>query len=78
VTLDFPHPGKSADNAFVESINGRLRDECLDAHWFLSSTDARRKIEVWRRRYNDSRPHAALGRLTRQEFALLVAEKAAD
>ena len=51
VTLDFSRPGKPTDNAFVESFNGRLRDECLNTHWFLSLADARTKIEAWRRDY---------------------------
>src|ERR1700674_5262423 len=75
VTLDFSRPGKPTDNAFVESFNGRLRDECLNAHWFLSLADARSKIEAWRRHYNESRPHTALGWLTPQEFALAAAQK---
>ena len=78
VTLDFSRPGKPTDNAFVESFNGRLRDECLNAHWFLSLTDAKAKIEAWRRHYNESRPHTALGLLTPREFALVVAQKAAE
>jgi putative transposase len=49
VTLDFSRPGKPTDNAVVESFNGRLRDECLNANWFLSLADARSKIETWRR-----------------------------
>jgi hypothetical protein len=49
VTLDFSRPGKPTDNALVESFNGRLRDECLNANWFLSLADARSKIEAWRR-----------------------------
>src|SRR6478609_7652577 len=61
VTLDFSRPGKPTDNALVESFNGRLRDECLNADWFLSLADARSKIETWRRHYNESRPHTALG-----------------
>ncbi len=48
VTLDFSRPGKPTDNAFVESFNGRLRDECLNTHWFLSLADARAKIEARR------------------------------
>ncbi|KNY20291.1 transposase [Methylobacterium sp. ARG-1] len=48
------------DNALVESFNGRLRDECLNANWFLSLADARSKIDAWRH-YNESRPHTALG-----------------
>lgn len=78
VTLDFSRPGKLTDNAFVESFNGRLRDECLNAHWFLSLADARIKIEAWRRQYNESRPHTALGWLTPREFALVAARKAAE
>jgi putative transposase len=78
VTLDFSRPGKPTDNAFVESFNGRLRDECLNAHWFLSLADAKAKIEAWRRQYNESRPHTALGWLTPQEFALAAAQKAAE
>jgi transposase InsO family protein len=61
VTLDFGRPGKPTDNPFVESFNGCLRDECLNAHWFLSLADAKSKIEAWRRPYNESRPHTALG-----------------
>ncbi len=57
-------PGKPTDNAFVESFNGRLRDECLNTHWFLSLADARAKIEAWRRHYNESRPHTSLGWMT--------------
>jgi putative transposase len=75
VTLDFSRPGKPTDNAFVESFNGRLRDECLDTHWFLSLEDARAKIEAWRRDYNAFRPHTALGHLTPQEFAAKAAQK---
>lgn len=70
VTLDFSRPGKPIDNAYVESFNGRLREECLNAHWFLSLDDARDKIEAWRRFYNESRPHTALGGQTPNEFAL--------
>lgn len=76
VTLDFSRPGKPTDNGLVESFNGRLRDECLDTHWFLSLEDARTKIEAWRRDYNASRPHSALGHLTPQEFAARAAQQA--
>lgn len=69
-TLDFSRPGKPIDNAYVGSFNGRLREECLNAHWFLSLDDARDKIEAWRRFYNESRPHTALGGQTPNEFAL--------
>ncbi len=78
VTLDFSRPGKPTDNAFVESFNGRLRDECLNAHWFLSLDDARAKIEAWRRHYNESRPHTSLGWMTPREFADAAALQAAQ
>jgi putative transposase len=69
VVLDFSRPGKPIDNCYVESFNGRFRDECLNTHWFLSIEDARAKIEAWRLDYNASRPHSALGQLTPLEFA---------
>ena len=78
VTFDFSRPGKPTDNAFVESFNGRLRDECLNTHWFLSLADARAKIEAWRRDYNESRPHTALGWKTPNEYAAAVAIRAAE
>ncbi len=78
VTLDFSRPGKPTDNAFVESFNGRLRDECLNTHWFLSLADARTKIEAWRRDYNESRPHTSLGWKTPNEYAAAAARKAAE
>ncbi|QNM97637.1 IS3 family transposase [Chitinimonas koreensis] len=70
VTLDFSRPGKPTDNAFIESFNGSLRDECLNVHWFLSQDDARDKIERWRQDYNEFRPHSSLGDLTPSEFRL--------
>lgn len=66
--LDCIRPGKPQENAFIESFNGRLRDECLNVHRFLSLADARQKIETWRRDYNEARPHGSLGRLTPCEF----------
>ena len=69
VVLDFSRPGKPTDNAYIESFNGRLRDECLNTHWFLSLDDARSKIEAWRRHYNEDRPHTSLGYQTPAEFA---------
>jgi putative transposase len=56
------------ENAFIESFNGRFRDECLNQHWFLSLSDARRTIERWRQSYNEARPHSGLGGLTPAEF----------
>ena len=78
VTLDFLRPGKPTDNAFVESFNGPLHGECLNAHWFLSLADAKAKIQVWRRQYNPSHPHTALRWLTPQGFALATAQMAAE
>ncbi|PWB43133.1 MAG: IS3 family transposase [Rhodocyclales bacterium] len=69
VELDFSRPGKPTDNAKIESFNGRLREECLNAHWFLSLDNAKRKIEAWRRYYNGARPHTALDWATPAEFA---------
>lgn len=57
------------DNAYIESFNGRLRAECLNALWFLSLADARERIEDWRCHYNEDRPHTALGGLTPRDFA---------
>ncbi|MET3725067.1 transposase InsO family protein [Sphingomonas trueperi] len=78
VTLDFSRPGKPTDNAFVESFNGRLRDEWLNAHWFLSLADARAKIEAWRRDYSKSRPHTSPGWLTPVEYAAAAAKIVAE
>ena len=72
VELDFSRPGKPSDNAFVEAFNSRLRQECLNAAWFLSMADARQRIEEWRMDYNDHRPHSALGNLTPSAFAALL------
>lgn len=75
VELDFSRPGKPTDNAKVESFNGRFRQECLNAHWFLSLADAKAKIEEWRRYYNETRPHSALQWATPSEFARQAREK---
>ena len=64
VTLDFSRPGKPTDNAFIEAFNGRFRAECLNTHWFLSLADARKKLEDWRRNYNEERSHGAIGNNT--------------
>jgi putative transposase len=69
VQLDFIRPGKPVENAFIESFNGRLRDECLNVYDFVSITHAQRLIEAWRHDYNRHRPHGALGLLTPSEFA---------
>ena len=69
VTLVFIRPGKPIENCFVESFNGRFRDECLNLHWFLSLADARRRIESWRVDYNEVRPHSSLGDLPPSVYA---------
>ena len=62
-------PGKPTQNSFIESFNGRFRDECLNANWFENLADARRKIEAWREDYNQRRPHSSLAYRTPAEFA---------
>ena len=68
VRLDFIRPGKPVENAFIESFNGRLRDECLNVHQFASLAEAQAIIEVWRCDYKQRRPHSSLGHLTPNEF----------
>ena len=69
VTLDFSRLGKPTDNAYIESFNGRVRQECLNQHWFLSLADAQEQIDQWRLDYNENRPHSSLGNQTPVEFA---------
>ncbi len=68
VKLEFSRPGKPTDNAYIESFNGRFRQECLDQHWFETLEEARKKIEQWREEYNETRPHSALGNKTPEAF----------
>ena len=68
VKLDFSRPGKPTDNAFIESFNGRLRQECLNQHWFTSLADAKEIVEEWRQNYNQERPHSSLKQQTPSEF----------
>ena len=70
-------PGKPNQNAYIESFNGRLRDECLNEHWFTSLTHARVVIESWRREYNDERPKKSLGGLTPAAYAKQLAGNSA-
>ena len=69
VRLHFIDPGKPIQNAHGESFHGRLRDECLNEHWFLGLGDARQIVEAWRQDYNQRRPHSALGYRPPAEFA---------
>jgi putative transposase len=68
VKLAFIRPGKPVENAFIESFNGRLRQECLNQHHFLDLEEARKTIEQWRMRYNDFRPHRSLHGMTPEAF----------
>lgn len=74
VNLSFIRPGKPIENAYIESFNGRFRDECLNENWFSSLTQARQIIEDWRNDYNEDRPHSGLNGLTPAEFARQVDE----
>ncbi len=69
IKLKLIQPGKPTQNAFIESFNGKFRDECLNEHWFCSLAEARIRIAAWRRDYNEHRPHSAIGNLTPAEFA---------
>jgi putative transposase len=69
VQLHFIDPGKPVQNAFIESFNGTCRDDCLNQELFIDVLDARRKIEIWRRSYNEDRPHSSLGLRTPADFA---------
>jgi putative transposase len=75
VKLDFIRPGKPVQNGFIESFNGRLRDECLNIEVFFDLEDAREKIERWRQDYNTNRPHSSLNDRTPAEFAQLFVDR---
>lgn len=68
VKLDFSRPARPTDNPFIESFNGKLREECLKQHWFKNIEEARRVIEAWRKEYNLERPHRSLQNQTPAEF----------
>lgn len=76
VALRLIQPGKPTQNAFVESFNGRFRDECLNENWFTSLAHARALIDAWRHEYNEERPKEGLGGLTPAQYAKQLAEKA--
>jgi len=69
IKLNFITPGKPVENAYAESFNGRLRDECLNTNWFMNLKHARNVIEDWRRDYNEVRPHSSLKNMTPMEYA---------
>jgi len=72
--VDLDH--KPNQNAYIESVNGRLRDECLNEHWFTSLDHARDVIKTWRREYNDETPKKILGGLTPTDYAKQISQKA--
>jgi len=67
--LDFIRPGKTVENAYIESFNASLRKECLNAHWFQTLEETKSKIEQWRREYNEDRSHSSLKNVTPMEYA---------
>ncbi|MGD9874715.1 MAG: integrase core domain-containing protein [Kiritimatiellia bacterium] len=78
VKLRFIEPGKPRQNGYIESFNGKLRDECLNEHWFTSPEDARQIVEDWRMDYNRIRPHSALKGMSPAEFAAAEFSPALD
>lgn len=77
IELRFIRPGKPIENAYVESFNGKCRDECLNEHWFVNLAEAQRIIEAWRIDYNTVRPHRSLGQLTPAAYAAAACAGAA-
>lgn len=71
VTLAFIRPGHPVENCFIESFNGKLRDECLNQHHFTTLAEARAGLERWRHEYNTERPHGSLDHRTPAEYAAL-------
>jgi putative transposase len=78
VRLHFIDPGKPVQNAYIESFNGRFRDECLNESWFTTLADARGTIEAWRLDYNTRRPHSSLGDRTPDEFEQFITNRASE
>lgn len=75
VLLDFIEPGKPQQNGYVESFNGKMRDECLNEHWFSDVAEAQEIIEEWRVDYNQKRPHSSLNYLTPAEFVAQLSSR---
>jgi len=75
VRWDYIQPGKPQQNGYIESFNGKLRDECLNEHWFIGLKEAKRLVEEWREEYNKRRPHSSLGGRTPNEMARDVEEQ---
>ncbi len=77
IKLQFIRPGKPVDNCYMESFNGKFRDECLNENWFMSLDHARKIIANWRIDYMQARPHSSLGNMTPNEFAKQHCQRAA-
>lgn len=75
VKLDFIRPGKPVENAFIESFNGRVRDECLDANLFFSLADAKAELASWKTDYNTVRPHGSLGGIPPRELCAMMQQR---
>jgi putative transposase len=73
VKLNFIQPGKPTQNAFIESLNGKFRNECLNQHWFRTLDEARQEIDSWRNHYNHVRPHSSLDYMTPVAYATSAA-----
>jgi putative transposase len=69
IRLDFIAPGRPIENTYIESFNGKLRDECLSEHWFVSLDEARTTLAAWREEYNKTQPHSSLDDLPPEVFA---------
>jgi putative transposase len=78
IHLDFIRPGRPVENCFIESFNGKLRDECLNQHHFASLAEAQTVIEAWRQEYHTERPHRGLGQRTPAEYAALFTPDETD
>jgi len=69
VRLDFSRPGKPTDNAYIESFNGRVRQECLNLHWFTTMDEVETELNLWKLDYNMERPHSSLNNQSPHDFA---------
>jgi putative transposase len=78
VALKLIQAGKPTQNGYIESFNGKFRDECLNEHWFSTLAEARAIVAAWRRDYNEHRPHSAIGYQTPAEFATLHRSNSSD
>ncbi len=74
IQLDFIRPGRPVENCYIESFNGKLRDECLSQSWFLSLSEAQEQLDALRKDYNETRPHSSLGNLPPAVYVQLLQE----